>query len=470
MGSEMHDVMIISDDVVGEKMAGPGIRAWELARCLSRHFKVILAIPDYSYKSNKTDFFTDLSFDVVSYSLKIPSFIQSVAEKSRIILTQGFILSKFPGIKSLPVHLICDLYVPFPLENLFVHKAKIPDLKDREFIHHNDLRVFNEQLIYGDHFLCASQRQKDLFIGSLMSLNRVNPQILDSSPSLEDLISVVPFGISGEDAADVESKVVRKRFPQIKEDDILLLWGGVLSNWFDPVTLIKAFRDALEVKQNLKLFFLSTKHANPLTPPFEMAREAVRISDELDLTGKFVFFNKDWVAYSQRGAYFRDADIGVSIHKTHFETYFAFRTRILDYLKHGLPIICTEGDYFAELVEREKLGIIVGSERRDELKNAIVTLASDSGLRTEIRVRIEKIREYFDWERVTEPLVRYCRKVLAGEIKKKSLPSRKDIAFICSLRRESFLKKTAKKYIWLLFQRLPLSSGAKIRRLFKFMS
>ena len=39
-------------------------------------------------------------------------------------------------------------------------------LADREFIHLNDLRVFNDQVLNGDHFLCASERQKDLFVGS----------------------------------------------------------------------------------------------------------------------------------------------------------------------------------------------------------------------------------------------------------------------------------------------------------------
>lgn len=49
-----------------------------------------------------------------------------------------------------------------------------------------------------------------------------------------------------------------------------------------------------------------------------------------------------------------EADAGVSTHMSHVETTFSFRTRILDYLWAGRPpMVVTEGDSFAELVERE---------------------------------------------------------------------------------------------------------------------
>ena len=205
----MYDIFLISDDVAGSKMAGPGIRAWELSKCLAKHFRVILAIPDYSFNNEQKEFLENPGFEVLTYSVDNPARIKKTGEQSKIILVQGYILSKFPALKSLPAHLIVDLYVPFPLENLFVHQRKLPGLKDREFIHNRDLRVFNDQIVAGDHFLCASERQKDLFTGSLMSLNRINPEILDLSPSLDKLLSVVPFGISGQGDEHLQDRVAR---------------------------------------------------------------------------------------------------------------------------------------------------------------------------------------------------------------------------------------------------------------------
>ena len=62
----MADIFVISDDVVGKKMAGPGIRAWELSRSLAGHFEVILAIPDYSSENAESPSFKKPPFEIVS--------------------------------------------------------------------------------------------------------------------------------------------------------------------------------------------------------------------------------------------------------------------------------------------------------------------------------------------------------------------------------------------------------------------
>src|SRR5690606_8326421 len=72
-----------------------------------------------------------------------------------------------------------------------------------------------------------------------------------------------------------------------------------------------------------------------------------------------VFFNEDWVPYEERANFLLDANAGVSTHHAHVETEFSFRTRILDYLWAGLPMVVTQGDTFADLVEAEGLGVAV---------------------------------------------------------------------------------------------------------------
>ena len=470
----MYDIFIISDDVVGRKMAGPGIRAWELSKSLAKHFKVVLGIPDYSGKEEADGFFKSLSFDVIRYSVEKPELLQKKGLESRIILTQGYILSKFPFLKDLSAYLIIDLYVPFPLENLFVHKWKIPKLKDREYIHLNDLKVFNDQLLSGDHFLCANERQRDLFMGSLMSLNRINPERLDTDASLKQLISVVPFGISEERIKGTIEKgavpgrekqgegALRSKIPNIREEDVILIWGGVITNWFDPKTLIKAMAEVAKQEPRVKLFFLSTKHPNPLLPEFDMAREAGDLAKSLGLENKFVFFNKEWIDYAERGAYFEDADIGISIHETHFETAYSFRTRILDYLKFDLPVLCTEGDFFAGLVEKEKLGITVSSGEVEELAQAIITLAQNIEMRSQMIKNIKKIKPSFYWDRVTEPLVEYIK---TGKSRKdRGKPGNSKWQMVNKTREG---RKRWRNIFWKLGQKMPLRISAKLKRIFK---
>ena len=171
-----------------------------------------------------------------------------------------------------------------------------------------------------------------------------------------------------------------------------------------------------------------------------MAKEAVRVSDELGLTDKHIFFNHEWVDYDKRGSYFMEADIGVSIHKVHFETWYSFRTRILDYLKYDLPIICTEGDYFSELVQEKDLGISVCPENEKELATAILNLTEKKEWRERIRQKIKEEKQAFYWERVSEPLIRYCQRILSGEVKKKKTPGKREMAFRAVPHNDYFIK------------------------------
>lgn len=464
------DIFVISDDVVGNKMAGPGIRAWELSRVLSGEFKVVLAIPDYSPTRKDDPFFDNLPFEVVRYAIDDSRVIQSIGEKSRMILLQGYVLNKFPVIKGLKPVLIVDLYVPFVLENMFIHKWKVPNLEDREFIHRNDLRVFHELLLAGDHFLCANNRQKDLFLGSLLTLNRIHPRALDLCPSLDDLISVVPFGLTLEKGIALAGPAAGDRaFPfPIGEDDVFFLWGGVISNWFDPLTLVKALHLALEKNRHLKLLFLSTSHPNPLLPEFDMAREAVRLAGELGLKDNYVFFNKNWVSYDDRGAYFRRADIGVSIHRTNFETYFASRTRMLDYLKYDLPVLCTKGDFFAELVGKNGLGLTVPAEDVEKLSKAMLRLAEDRTLREEMKARVWLAKNDFSWEKVTQPLVRFCRQVLRESLAGRRRGSDGNFFDVFQSRQNGFVRRVIKRrFLWPFLQKLPFRVSVKLKRLWK---
>ncbi len=61
----------------------------------------------------------------------------------------------------------------------------------------------------GDFFLCASEKQRDFWLGSSRRLGRVNPRVYDDDESLRSLIDVVPFGFP--DDAPVRDRPGRPR-------------------------------------------------------------------------------------------------------------------------------------------------------------------------------------------------------------------------------------------------------------------
>lgn len=390
----MSRVLIVSEDIVGRNMAGPAIRCYEFARALSKRHQVTLAVP------RSADIESD-GFAMVAYDGK--SIIELVDEAD-VVVASGYLLRKHPVLTALSVPLVVDIYDPFILENLEIHRAK--PMVDRIHIHNGDLGVQLESLAAGDFFLCASERQRDFWLGMLAALNRVNPETYDADRDARRLIDIVPFGIPGT-PPKAEKRVLKGVFPGINEGDKVILWGGGIWNWFDPLTLIMAMKEITEQRDDIKLFFMGVKHPNPEIPQMDMCRKAIALSEELGLTGKTVFFN-DWVSYEDRQNYLLEADAAVSLHFSHLETKYSFRTRLLDCVWAALPIITTKGDSLSEVVEREAFGLTVKPQDVAGTVTAILNLLDDTEMNKSCRSALLKASDQYTWPVVVEPLARFC--------------------------------------------------------------
>jgi len=390
------NILLISNDVIGERMAGPGIRSWEFAKALRGDFQVNLAVPNKDHPAGN-------GFVVSSYA-QDEGRLRELASAADAIVFQGFILHRYPFLTELSVPLVVDIYDPFVLENMQIHARET--MWERERIHGSDLAVLNSQLWAGDFFLCASEKQRDLWLGTLLALNRINPYTYDGDETLRTLIDVVPFGLPSSPPEHTQ-QVLKGVYKTISQDDKVILWGGGIWDWFDPCTLIKAMANISAHRHDVKLFFMGIKHPNPLIPPMEATAQAIQLSKDLGLYDKFVFFN-EWVPYEERQNYLLEADVGVSLHLDHLETKFSFRTRILDYIWAGLPIVTTRGDSMSELVEQHNLGKVVGYRDVEQAADALTELLGTPNLREVYRPGFEEVKGRFIWERAVEPLARFC--------------------------------------------------------------
>ncbi len=397
---EKIKILLISDDIVGKNMAGPGIRVWEMVLSLSKEkdFEVGLACPDFSKINNKDH----PELNIFKYSLQKESELLDFASRFDIFILSGYIFHKFPSLSNLNKFIVTDLYIPFILENLFVYDSKEFKLQDRQLFHNRDLGVLMNLLLNSHHFLCANQRQKDFYTGILTSINKINPNLLKYDKELSKLFTIVPYGIKQEKKKK-DSSVLRGVIPGIEESDIILIWGGVISNWFDPFILIEAMEEVIKVNPNFRLFFLSTKHPNPQLMKFPKADEAEKLARDKKLLNQYIFFNKNWIPYEERHDYFLESDVGVSTHLEHFETRFSFRTRILDYIYFNLPILCSKGDFFESYVEKNSIGITVTPSDKEELKEAILSFG-DKKLRENLKDNIKRVEKEFYWDKLLLPL------------------------------------------------------------------
>jgi hypothetical protein len=390
-------VVVATGDVVSERMAGPAIRAWNLASELAREHEVRLI-------STAGADLHDQRFEVFFVD---DGGLADAMEWCDVFVGQGWVLAGRRFLTNTDKVVVADLYDPMHLEQLEQgHEAG--DAAGRWAAVIDTTTAVNEQLLRGDAFLCASAKQRDLYVGQLAALGRVNPATYDRDPNLADLIMTVPFGIPAEPPSR-SGPGVKGLVEGIDEDDVLLLWGGGIYNWFDPLTLIRAVGTVRTCVPRIRLLFMGLKHPNPEIPDMRMAVEARRLASELELTGSHVFFNEGWVPYSTRQNILLDAHIGVSTHLQHIETEFSYRTRILDYIWAGLPVIATKGDALAELIDGRGLGLTVAPGDVDELAAAIERLVTNQELFSSCRANIESVAPEIRWSAVSAPLVEFCR-------------------------------------------------------------
>lgn len=394
--------LIIAGDRIGERMAGPSIRAWEMARALhARGLPVVLAAP------GGVDL--DAPFSCVAYDQRGET-LRDAAASVGAILFQGLTLAQFPFLASVDVPLIVDIYDPFVLENLHARSGESASGRARS--HGTDLIALNDQLARGDFFVCASEAQRDYWLGCLTALGRINPATYDDDAGLRRLIDVVPFGLPDVPAQSPPGgPFLRGRLPGIGAGDVIVLWNGGIWEWFDPLTLIRAVERVAAERADLRLVFMGTRTPSLYSPKQAMAARAEALAAERGLLGRHVFFNAGWVPYDERAGYLLEANIGASTHLPHVETRFAYRTRLLDCLWAGLPMLVTEGDVLADLVRDQRLGRTVPPEDVAATADALASLideTSDEALSAEREARFAAVRAEMTWARATEALARFA--------------------------------------------------------------
>jgi glycosyltransferase involved in cell wall biosynthesis len=392
-------IAVVTTEPLSAELAGPAIRAVELGRVLATEHDVEVASTASCSEPGPEG----------NWVFADEAALRALAARCAVMVLGGDVLAANAWLADAGPAIVVDLYDPFHLEQL--EQARDLGVDDRRRIVFGTIDVLNAQAVLGDTFLCASGRQRDMWLGHLAACGRINPATYDADPTLQSLLRVVPFGVA--DSPPAVGGGLRGVVRGIGADDEILLWGGGIYNWFDPKTLILAVDKLRADRPTLRLVFMGVQHPNPVVKTMRAAVEAWELSNELELTDVHVFFSDSfssgWIPYAERGRYLADATIGVSTHHDHVETAFSFRTRILDYFWAGLPVITTRGDALAEIVERARAGRTVDPGDVDGLASAITELLDDEAARKSAAAASSRLADEYRWSTVAQPLLEFCR-------------------------------------------------------------
>jgi GT2 family glycosyltransferase len=387
-------LLIVSHDVIDKKLAGPGMRYLELGRTLSSDIDVTIAVPARSSLDVP-------QLEIREYHENQPDSLQKIVDSCDIVLISSYLVERFPFLWKSHARIVVDLYDPFVLENL--HYYFDEPLKSQQSLNLQSVAITNQLARIGDFFICGNERQRDYWLGVLTSNGRVNPRNYRVDPQLRSLIDVV--GVGYPDRPPQPSNLLRGIHPLVPFTAQIVLWGGGIWNWLDPITLIKAWPNVLEKFPSARLVLLGTRHPNPDIPSHKMAEDAQSLAENIGEKDKTIIFF-EWLSYQDREALLCEADVGVSLHPVHIETRYSIRTRMLDYIWARLPVVVTDGDITSEWIREYGLGQVVPPQDTRAVEQALISMLDKS--KDSWFQKFEAFGDDFQWGEVAAPLRKYC--------------------------------------------------------------
>ncbi len=393
-------VLFISGDPVGREMAGLGIRYYELARAVSENVDVTLAhggsaVDAQGLPPGRED------LRLIAFRVHDPGPLRSAIVQADAVVTHPQWPLVTSWLRDSRARLIYDLYDPETLETLELFAGR-PKWERRLMVQLTIDRL-HDALRTGHHFMCASEKQRDLWVGAMLALRLIDPRRYDTDPSFRGVIDTVPYGVPPQPDHAPRAQGPRERFPALGVDAEVILWNGGVWKWLDAPTAIRAVGELARRRPRARLVFMAAGHNHPASE--RATGEALEVARDLGLLDRIVFFNDGWVPYAERGAWLGQAACAVSAQPDHLETRFAFRTRLLDCFWARVPIVCTAGDDLADRVVRDGLGEDAPPGDPRALAGAMERVLQRG--RAAYAPALERAAEAHSWGRVAAPLRRW---------------------------------------------------------------
>jgi glycosyltransferase involved in cell wall biosynthesis len=385
----MSRALLICPEPVRELTAGVGTRFVALSRVLAdAGHDVTLAVPNDPSEARVDD-------RRIRVVLGEPDRLGDLADGHEWVMLHGHLGNHYLAQRDdLPV--VVDLYDPFMVENFHYHRELGFDP------YRTDHATWRFQMSRGDFFLCSSHEQRLYYLGWLTALGRVNPLIRDDDPTLGRLIAELPFGTPAGDpgAAPDRSGIL----DGVGAAAPVLYFGGIY-DWYDPVVLLDALPAILDRFPDAVVVFV--EHPHPELTPLSAAERAREVARERGWLGGTVRF-ESWRPYERRYEIAQISDLAVVTHLPGLETDLSLRTRLVDLLWLGLPVVATEGGTMARIIRDIGAGELVPSGDHAVLAETVCRLLSDTDRRRVASLAARRWAEERGWPAVAGPLLRFA--------------------------------------------------------------
>ncbi len=355
-------ILVLTDDRLGLSMAGSALRAWELGRALESagHEVVITGAAGSTAPGRGPEVTTRPRW----------SWADAVLSAPWNLPPQAFIRRSL---------LIVDGVTPLPAELAAMPQSKAIRSRTRTAAARLPLVAAR-----ADALLVAGRAQMQWW-STQLDRSRPEMPILDT-----------PFGVPA-----TPPPPQRTEIPGVPAHHAVVLWWGGVWPWLDLDTLLAA-RARLG---NASISIVVPVAARPgsSTPAFGPA-ELRQAAEAQGLRAPQVVGLDRWIPYAERHLVLNRTSLLAVLHRAGPETTLSFRTRALDGMWAGVPLLLSEGGEVSDLAHHHSWGGVVRPGDVNGTAAALELLLTE---REQLRCRanLERARPFWSWNQLIEPLV-----------------------------------------------------------------
>jgi glycosyltransferase involved in cell wall biosynthesis len=228
----------------------------------------------------------------------------------------------------------------------------------------------------GDIFSGCGRPQQHLTVGELAMTGRLNRHtfgyeftriILPGSPPKADLL-----------AKDSGGKEWLAQFG-IQPDHFVVLWCGGYNTWTDVDTLFAGLEQAMSA--DARVHYLSVG-ASTYSGPDNVYDRFLRLSETSPHRHRFHLLG--WRPWSEMAAFYQSSDVGLNIDALHYETIYGTRTRLVEMIAAGLPVITSLGAELSYLLQEASVALTFAVGDAANLSQQILALSQDEPRRLQM--------------------------------------------------------------------------------------
>lgn len=245
-----------------------------------------------------------------------------------------------------------------------------------------------------DIYSTCSTPQKFELVGQLSMASRLNRHTMGY-----DFVHAILPGVPSQ--SEKAGDTIKVRGELVPENAFVVLWCGGYNVWTDVETLFQAVSESMD--KNPHIHYVSAGAGVRMTnnTSYERLLEMVARSPYCER-----FHMLGWQPSSVIPGLYRQADVGVNLDAFHYETLIGTRTRLVEMMHHGLPVLTTIGCELSQIVRDKGLGLTFEIGDAAAFSSQILSLAGDPSLQRQLASQAHAYtNSQLSFQKTTEPFL-----------------------------------------------------------------